>query len=324
MKKRLFYIYFILKKLLSIWNGTHRSNPKIEMTGLPMSTFFQTSFGSAEPEATRTTDFDFEIMGHEMQYVLINLAPGMSAIAEAGAMIFKDAAIQMETVFGDASSPSDSLWEKIANAGKRILGGATVFSTVFTNADPVHVSRVAFTAPVPGKIIPLRLADFGGTIICHKESFLCAQRGAHISIAFRQNILTGFFGGEGFILQKIDGSEWAFIHSGGNIYERDLEENEEIHVHPGSIAAFTQSIHFDVTPVSGIKSKFFGGQGFFFARLTGPGRVWLQSLPFSRMVAAMSTGVTAGVAVSGTTFENDKPTDNNTMPLSDNDSSDWR
>jgi uncharacterized protein (TIGR00266 family) len=263
------------------------------------------------PAATpsETPGFAFAIRGHEMQFVEIELAPGMAAVAEAGAMMVKDAAITMETVFGDGSGQSSGLWGSIVSAGKRVLGGESLFTTVFTNEHPQALQHVAFAAATPGKIVPLRLSDYGGVIVCQKESFLASARGTTIGIQFQRKILTGLFGGDGFILQRLEGRDWVFIHAGGSVYERDLAPGEEIHVHPGAVAAFTGGIDFDVVSVGSIKSAFFGGQGFFFARLVGPGRIWLQSLPFSRLAAQISAampgahsaaaGATGGVIGSG-------------------------
>ena len=244
--------------------------------------------------------FSFEVKGHEMQFVEITLAPGVSAVAEAGALMIKDACVNMETVFGDGSGQAGGgLWGKLVSAGKRVLAGEGLFTTVFTNQYPSAPARVAFAASTPGKIIPLRLADYGGVLLCHKDAFLASARGTAIGIAFQKRILTGLFGGDGFILQKLEGQDWVFVHAGGSVYERDLQPGEEIHVHPGSVACFTAGVQFDVVSVGSIKSSLFGGQGFFFARLVGPGRIWLQSLPFSRLAAQIATALPASTGSAG-------------------------
>lgn len=257
--------------------------------------FAETPFKtSAAPATFQAPGFAFEIRGQEMQFVEIELAPGMAAVAEAGALMVKDAAVTMETVFGDGSGQAaGGFWSKIVSAGKRVLSGESLFTTVFTNGHPHAAQHVAFAASTPGKIIPLRLSDYGGLIVCQKDSFLASARGTTIGIQFQRKILTGLFGGDGFILQKLEGRDFVFIHAGGSVYERDLGPGEEIHVHPGAVAAMTGGVQFDVVPVGGIKSSFFGGQGFFFARLVGPGRIWLQSLPFSRLAAQIAASMPA-------------------------------
>ncbi len=241
------------------------------------------------PVSQRTSDeIDFEVKGAEMQFVEIELDPGESAVAEAGAMMFKDPAIQLQTVFGDASNESQqgSFMSKLVGAGKRLLTGESLFMTVFTHQGQGK-ARVAFGAPYPGNIIPLTLSNFGGTIICQKDSFLCAARGVSVGIHFQRKILTGLFGGEGFIMQKLQGDGLAFLHAGGTIVERELRAGEMLHVDTGCIVAFTASVDFDIQQVGGIKSALFGGEGLFFAVLRGPGHVWMQSLPFSRLAGRM-------------------------------------
>jgi uncharacterized protein (TIGR00266 family) len=229
-------------------------------------------------------DIDFEIKGSEMQFIEIELDPGESAIAEAGSMMFKDAFVNMETIFGDGSQQSQSsgFFGKLLGAGKRLLTGESLFTTVFTHMGQGK-ARVAFAAPYPGKILPMRLSDLGGTLICQKDSFLCGAKGVSVGIAFQRKLMTGLFGGEGFIMQKLEGDGWVFVHAGGTLYERTLEPGEELHVDTGCVVAYTPSIDFDVIPAGGVKSMIFGGEGVFFARLRGPGHIWLQSLPFSRL-----------------------------------------
>jgi uncharacterized protein (TIGR00266 family) len=227
-------------------------------------------------------DIDFEIFGQEMQFVEIELDPGESAIAEAGGMMFKAPSIHMDTIFGDGSAQPKGLLSSIMGAGKRLLTGESLFMTVFCNRGTA-IQKVAFAAPYPGKIIPMDLQQVGGKLICQKDAFLCAAKGVAIGIAFQKKIGTGLFGGEGFIMQKLEGDGLAFVHAGGTIVERELGPAETLRVDTGCIVALDASIDYDVQFVGGVKSAIFGGEGFFFARLTGPGTAWLQSLPFSRL-----------------------------------------
>jgi uncharacterized protein (TIGR00266 family) len=231
-------------------------------------------------------DIDYEIKGQELQFVEVELDPGESAVAEAGAMVWKDASIEMTTVFGNGAGQEGGFMGKLLSAGKRLVTGESLFTTVFTH-NGTGKARVAFGAPVPGTILPLRLADFGGTLICQKDSFLAAAKGVEIGIHFQKRILTGLFGGEGFIMQKLEGDGWVFVQMGGTLIERELRAGEELHVDTGCIAAFTPSVEFDLVGAGGIKSALFGGEGLFFARLRGPGRVWIQSLPFARLAGRM-------------------------------------
>jgi uncharacterized protein (TIGR00266 family) len=231
-------------------------------------------------------DIDYEIKGAEMQFVEIELDPGESAIAEAGAMMFKGRDITMNAVFGDGSGQDSGFMGKLLGAGKRLITGESLFTTVFTH-EGAGKERVAFAAPYPGNILPVKLDDYGGRIICQKDSFLAAARGVQIGIHFQQKIMTGLFGGEGFIMQKLDGDGWAFIHIGGTVVEKTLKPGEVLHVDTGCLAAMTADVDMDIESVGGIKSMIFGGEGVFFARLTGPGKVWLQSLPFSRLAGRM-------------------------------------
>lgn len=227
-------------------------------------------------------DVDFEIGGSEMQYVEVALDPGESVVAEAGSMMFMGHDIEMETIFGDGSDTGGSFVDTLVGAGKRLLTGESLFMTVFSNRGS-GVQTVAFAAPYPGKIIPMDLQKLGGKLVCQKDAFLCAARGVSVGIAFQKKIGTGMFGGEGFIMQKLEGNGLAFVHAGGTIVERELGPAETLRVDTGCIVALDSSIHYDVQFVGGVKSAIFGGEGFFFARLTGPGTVWLQSLPFSRL-----------------------------------------
>ena len=247
-------------------------------------------------------EIDYQICGHEMQFVEIELDPGESAIAEAGAMMFKDACIQMDTAFGDGSKASSGFFGKIGAAGRRLVTGENLFITVFSHQGQGK-ARVAFAAPYPGTILPFHLAEMGGQIIAQKDSFLCAARGVSIGIFFQRKIMTGLFGGEGFVMQKLEGDGWVFIHGGGCIVERELGPGEELHVDTGCLAAMTPSIDFDVVRAGSVKTMMFGGEGMFFAKLRGPGKVWLQSLPFSRlagrMLAASSGGKDEGSSLLG-------------------------
>ncbi len=233
-------------------------------------------------------DIDFEIKGAEMQFVEIELDPGESAIAEAGAMMFKDKSITMDTVFGDASEAQNQtgILGKLAGAGKRVLSGESLFTTVFTQ-EGQGKARVAFAAPYPGHILPMKLDKVGGTLVCQKDSFLCAARGVSLGIFFQRKIMTGLFGGEGFIMQRLEGDGWVFVHAGGTVIERRLAHGEELHVDTGCVAAMTADVDFDIERAGSLKSMIFGGEGVFFARLRGPGTIWLQSLPFSRLAGRM-------------------------------------
>ncbi|UYY58456.1 TIGR00266 family protein [Sphingomonas sp. S2-65] len=232
-------------------------------------------------------DIDFEIKGQELQFVEIELDPGESAVAEAGAMVWKDASVTMTTVFGDGSGgQGGGFMGKLLGAGKRLVTGESLFTTVFTH-EGRGKARVAFSAPTPGAILPIKLDTLGGTLICQKDSFLAAAKGVSIGIHFQRRVMTGLFGGEGFIMQRLEGDGWVFVQMGGTVVERVLEPGEELHVDTGCIAAFTPSVDFDLIAAGGVKSMIFGGEGVFFARLTGPGKVWIQSLPFARLAGRM-------------------------------------
>lgn len=231
-------------------------------------------------------EVDYKIIGSEMQFVEIELDPGESVVAEAGAMMYKDSAVQMDTVLGDGSAKSGGFFDKLMTAGKRVLTGESLFITVFTYRGSGK-GRVAFAAPYPGNIIPVLLPDVGGSLICQKDSFLCAAQGVSIGIYFQRKILTGLFGGEGFIMQRLDGDGYVFMHAGGTIVERQLQPGEVLHVDTGCVVAFEPSVQFDIEQAGNIKTALFGGEGLFFAVLQGPGKVWLQSLPFSRLAGRM-------------------------------------
>lgn len=232
--------------------------------------------------AHRTDDIDFVIRGAEAQYIEIELDPGEAAIAEAGSMMHKDTDIAMTTVFGDGSEAEKGLLNRVWGAGKRAVSGVGMFTTVFSH-EGSGKGHVAFAAPYPGHIIALKLDDIGGELICQRDAFLCAARGVSFDIYLQRKVMTGLFGGDGFILQHLTGHGWVFVHVGGTVMERELAEGETIDVDAGCVAAFTKGINFDLTSVGSVRSRIFGGDGLFFARLTGPGKVWVQSLPFSRL-----------------------------------------
>jgi uncharacterized protein (TIGR00266 family) len=232
-------------------------------------------------------EIDFKIFGTEMQFVEIELDPGESALAEAGAMMYKESVVTMETIFGDGAGTGGSTFmDKLLGAGKRLLTGESLFMTVFTHAGQGK-AHVAFGAPFPGNIIPVHLSKIGGTLICQKDSFLCAAKGVSVGIYLQRKILTGLFGGEGFIMQKLDGDGLVFMHAGGTVVERILKAGETLHVDTGCVVAFEPTIQFDIEQAGSIKTALFGGEGLFFAVLQGPGKIWLQSLPFSRLAGRM-------------------------------------
>jgi uncharacterized protein (TIGR00266 family) len=225
---------------------------------------------------------DYEIFGDDMQYVEVELDPGEAAVGEAGMMMFMQDGIEMETVFGDGSASQSGFMGKLMGAGKRLLTGESLFTTIYAN-QAVGKRRVAFAAPYPGKIIPVDLKQLGGTLICQKDSFLCAAKGVSLGIAFQKRLGAGFFGGEGFILQKLEGDGMVFFHAGGTLSEKTLAPGEVLRVDTGCIAAMQPSVDFDIQYVGKVKTALFGGEGLFFTKLTGPGKVWLQTLPFSRL-----------------------------------------
>ena len=227
---------------------------------------------------------DFEIKGAEMQFVEVELDPGEAAVGEAGSMMFMDAGISMDTVFGDGSQNQSGLFGKLLGAGKRLITGESLFTTVYTNQGSAKL-RVAFAAPYPGKILPMDLRQLGGMLICQKDAFLCAAKGVSLGIHFQQKMSTGFFGGEGFVMQKLEGDGLAFVHAGGTVVRRELKPGQVLFIDTGCIVAYTPSVNFEVQYVGKIKTALFGGEGLFFAKVTGPGTVWLQSLPFSRLAS---------------------------------------
>lgn len=231
-------------------------------------------------------EIDYRILGSEMQCVEIELDPQETVMAEPGSFMMMDTQIEMQTVFGDGSQQQGGLLGKLFSAGKRLLVGENLFMTAFTNSG-MGKKTVTFASPYPGKIIPLDLHALDGKVVCQKDAFLCAAKGVSISIEFQRKLGTGLFGGEGFIMEKLEGDGMAFVHAGGHIVERVLEPGEMLRVDTGCIVAFTQTVNYDIQFVGGIKNTLFGGEGVFFATLSGPGKVWLQTLPVSRLAARL-------------------------------------
>ncbi len=238
--------------------------------------------GGPPPMRGGSHEIDFEIFGDDMQIVEIELDPGETVIAEAGAMNYMEENIAFVTKMGDGSNPNEGFMGKLLAVGKRALTGESLFMTHFTNTGAAGKRRVAFAAPFPGKIVALDLSKIGGEITCQKDSFLCAAFGTQVTIAFNKRLGAGFFGGEGFILQKLRGDGRAFVHASGTIIERELK-GETLRVDTGCLVAFSPGIEYDIERAGNLKSMFFGGEGLFLATLRGHGHVWLQSLPFSRL-----------------------------------------
>ncbi len=245
----------------------------------------------AQVGGQRADVIDYKIYGEDMQFVEVELDPGESAVAEAGAMMYKDAVVNMETVFGDGrgggTGGSGGFMDKLMGAGKRLVTGESLFTTVFTHSGGSGKAKVAFAAPYPGTIVPMTLSNYGGRIICQKDSFLAAARGVSIGMHFQRKVMTALFGGEGFIMQKLEGDGLVFVHAGGTIMERQLSPGERLDVDTGCVVAYTDTVNFDIKSVGSVKSMLFGGEGVFMATLTGPGKVWIQSLPFSRLAGRM-------------------------------------
>ena len=227
-------------------------------------------------------EIDYQVLGNEMQFVEIELDPQEAVVAEAGGMMFMEDDIDMETILGDGSKQNSGFLGSLMGAGKRLLTGESLFMTVFLNRGQVK-RKIAFGAPYPGKIIPVHLAQIGGELIAQKDAFLCAAKGVSVGIAFNKKIGVGLFGGEGFIMQRLTGDGWAFIHAGGTVVPKELAAGETLRVDTGCIVAFQPTVQYDIQYVGKVKSALFGGEGLFFATLRGPGFVWLQSLPFSRL-----------------------------------------
>ena len=227
-------------------------------------------------------EIDFQIYGEEMQYVEIELDPQEAVVAEAGSFMMMDTDIQMDTIFGDGSNQDTGVLGKLFSAGKRILTGESLFMTAFLNISR-NKKQVSFASPYPGKIVPIDLSEKGGKFICQKDAFLCAAKGVSVGIEFSKRLGRGFFGGEGFIMQKLEGDGMAFVHAGGTLARKELAAGEVLKVDTGCIVGFTKDVDYDIEFVGGIKNTIFGGEGLFFATLRGPGVVYIQSLPFSRL-----------------------------------------
>ncbi|MBB6446951.1 TIGR00266 family protein [Bacillus benzoevorans] len=230
-------------------------------------------------------EIDYKLYGDDMQFVEVELDPGETVIAEAGSLMMMEDQIEMETIFGDGSGGSGGgLMGKLFSAGKRVLTGESLFMTTFTNQGSGK-KHVSFAAPYPGKIIPMDLSQLGGKVICQKDAFLAAAKGVSVGVEFQRKLGAGFFGGEGFIMQKLEGDGMTFVHAGGTIIKKDLSPGEMLRVDTGCLVAMTKDVDYNIEMVKGIKTALFGGEGLFFATLRGPGTVWIQSLPFSRLAS---------------------------------------
>ena len=269
-----------------VFTVPYQTSPEVEIVDPNMGVPHYANRGQIADE------IDYQIFGEEMQYVVVTLDPGEQVIAEAGGMFFMTNSIKMDTVFGDPSKPKESFWNKLGTAVKRKFTGESLFMTTFTNQGPTR-EDVAFAAPYPGKIIPLHLDQLGGEIVCQRDAFLCGARGIQIDIAFQKKIGVGLFGGEGFIMQSLRGDGIACCHAGGTILEKEMVAGEVLRIDTGCLVALAPSVGYDIEFVGGFKNAIFGGEGLFLATLRGPGKIWLQSMPFSRMagrVLAASSG----------------------------------
>jgi uncharacterized protein (TIGR00266 family) len=227
-------------------------------------------------------EIEYLLIGEEMQAVEIHLDPNETVVAEAGSMMMMDEGIRMDTIFGDGSSKDKGILDSFLSAGKRFLTGEGLFMTTYTNMGG-QIKKAVFASPYPGKIISLDLSREGGRVICQKDAFLCAAKGVSVSLEFRRRLGTGFFGGEGFIMQKLEGDGMVFLHAGGTIIEKNLQAGETLKIDTGCLVGFTQNVDYDIEFIGGLRNTFFGGEGVFLAKLTGPGKVFVQSLPFSRL-----------------------------------------
>lgn len=274
------------------------------------------SGGGQQAGMKRADEVEFTVYGEDLQFVEIMLDPGETIVAEAGSMMYMDSAIRMDTIFGDGSGRDDGkgIMGKLVSAGKRVITGESLFMTSFTNSGN-EKKCVSFAAPYPGRVVPLDLTDVGGTLICQKDSFLCAAKGISIGIAFQKKIGVGLFGGEGFIMQKLEGDGLAFMHAGGTIIKKELAPGEMLKLDTGCLVALTKTVNYDVQFAGDVKTALFGGEGLILATLTGPGTVWLQSLPFSRMAdriisagkkGGKGEGSILGNAAIGNIFGNDR------------------
>ena len=230
-------------------------------------------------------EIDYKIHGDDMQFVEVELDPGETVVAEAGGLMMMEEGIHMETIFGDGSNGGGGLMGKLLSAGKRVITGESLFMTTFTNEDRSGKRHVSFASPYPGKIIPMDLSELDGKIICQKDAFLAAAKGVTVGVEFQRKISAGFFGGEGFIMQKLEGDGLAFVHAGGTIMKKELAPGEVLRVDTGCLVAMTRNVDYNIEMVKGVKTALFGGEGLFFATLRGPGSVWIQSLPFSRLAS---------------------------------------
>lgn len=250
--------------------------------------------GPSNAKPSVAHEIDFEIFGEDLQFVEITLDPQEACVAEAGSFMYMDPGIEMETIFGDGTAQEGGLLGKLMSAGKRVLTGESLFMTIFGNQGHQR-QKVAFASPYPGTILPVNLMDHGRRLLCQKDAFLCAAKGVSIGIELQRKLGAGLFGGEGFILQKLEGDGLAFMHAGGMVVKRTLAAGETMRLDTGCLVAFEQTVNYDIQMVKGIKSAIFGGEGLFYASMTGPGSVWIQSLPFSRLAkkvfaAAPQTG----------------------------------
>jgi len=245
------------------------------------------------PQKMTAHEIDYQIYGEEMQYVEIELDPQEAVVAEAGSFMMMDNGIQMDTIFGDGANQNEGIMGKLFSAGKRLLTGESLFMTVFLNRDK-GVRRVSFAAPYPGKIVPIDLRQFNGKFICQKDAFLCAAKGVTVGIEFSQKLGRGLFGGEGFIMQKLEGDGLAFVHAGGTLAKKELGAGQVLKVDTGCIVGFSPTVNYDIEFIGGIKNTVFGGEGLFYATLTGPGIVYIQSLPFSRLAGRIYAAAPQG------------------------------
>ncbi len=231
----------------------------------------------------KSHEIDYRILGEEMQCIEIELDPQETVLAESGSFMYMTDGIEMHTIFGDGSGQETGFLGKIWSAGKRVLTGENLFMTAYTNKS-TGKSQVSFASPYPGKIIPLNLAQLG-KVVCQKDAFLCAAKGVTVGIEFQRKLGTGLFGGEGFIMQKLEGDGMAFVHAGGLVVERELKAGEKLRIDTGCIVAFTSGVHYDIEFVRGVRNVIFGGEGLFYASLRGPGKVWIQTIPISSLAS---------------------------------------
>lgn len=238
-------------------------------------------------------EIDYKIFGEEMQYVELELDPQEAVIAEAGNFMMMDNGIKMDTIFGDGSKKNEGILGKVLGAGKRLLTGESLFMTIFANQE-IGKKKISFASPYPGKVIPIDLTEYGGKFICQKDAFLCAAKGVSIGVEFSRKLGRGFFGGEGFIMQKLEGDGMAFVHSGGTTAKKELKPGEKLKVDTGCIIGFTKEVDYNIEFIGGIKNSLFGGEGLFYATLTGPGTVFIQSLPFSRLAGRILAAAPQG------------------------------